>query len=116
MEVKVLVCGSRDFFDYRKMYEVLSGFSSARIIAGACRGADMLAVRIAKELGFSYCEYPANWQKYGRLAGSVRNWHMLQTECPDVVIAFPLGVSRGTWDMVKKAKSEGVAVRVIESN
>lgn len=113
MEIKVLVCGSRHFTDYQQMHAVLSQFSSATIITGGCRGADALAVQVARELGFSYREYPANWKLYGKLAGSVRNWKMLQIETPDVVIAFPKGLSRGTWDMVKKARMEGVPVRIV---
>ena len=33
---------------------------------------------------------------------------------PDLVIAFPLGESKGTRDMIGKAKTAGIEVRVIE--
>ncbi len=49
--------------------------------------------------------YPADWDKHGKAAGSIRNQLMLYETQPHIVLAFPGG--RGTADMVKKAKRRG---------
>jgi hypothetical protein len=80
------------------------------IIYGGAYGADRLAREWAEEhcLG-SEC-YPADWTKYGRAAGPIRNKQMLVEGKPDLVVAFPGGP--GTADMVRQARAAGI--RVIE--
>jgi hypothetical protein len=58
--------------------------------------------------------YPAQWAKYGKKAGTIRNCQMLNEGHPDIVLAFPLPGSIGTWHMVKIAKKAGVGVIVYE--
>jgi len=105
--LRVLVCGGRDYIDKEKVHRVLSLFTNATIISGKARGADSLAATVANELGLPLEEYPANWGRYGKGAGPIRNQEMLDTGI-DLVIAFPGGV--GTHDMKKRAKSENVLV------
>lgn len=60
---------------------------------------------------------PADWNRYGKAAGRIRNQQMLDEGKPDVVIAFvdkPLVESRGTNDMVSRAKKAGLPVYVVE--
>jgi len=55
------------------------------------------------------CEHsPAEWDKFGRRAGPLRNEQMLREGKPDVVVAFPGG--RGTAHMVRIAKEAGIDV------
>ena len=42
-------------------------------VHGACSGVDQTAGRIARQLGFIVTEFPADWKKYGRAAGPIRN-------------------------------------------
>ena len=56
-------------------------------------------------------EYPADWNTLGRKAGHVRNIEMAKNA--DALVACWDGVSRGTEDMIKIARSEGLAVFVI---
>jgi hypothetical protein len=83
-------------------------------IEGKLHGADKIAGRVAKELGFGLCEVPANWGAFGRKAGPIRNRQMLDLK-PDLVIAFHdnLTESRGTADTVREAKRRGIPVEVI---
>lgn len=55
--------------------------------------------------------YPANWLKYGRMAGAMRNQQMLDEEEVDLVVAFPGG--KGTADMVRRARAAGIEVREV---
>ncbi len=68
-----------------------------------------------KACEYSFIEYPADWKRYGRAAGRIRNALMLEYEKPDLVIAFheDLSTSRGTLDMLKRAKLAGIASRVV---
>ena len=58
---------------------------------------------------------PANWVKYGRAAGPIRNRRMLELVPPDLVVAFhdDLESSRGTKDMVIAARQAEIPVRLI---
>lgn len=104
----ILVCGGRDFNDYKRVCEVLDSLEFDRIIHGGARGADMLGDRYAKEKGIERIVYPANWSGLGKRAGYVRNALMLSHGDPDVVVAFPGG--RGTKMMKELAEKAGKEV------
>ncbi len=82
------------------------------IISGAAKGVDSVAIDWAITNWLSFKEFPANWDKYGKAAGPIRNKQMLEEGKPDLVVAFPGG--RGTANMVKLAKEAGVEVIEIE--
>lgn len=84
--------------------------SDAVVIHGDARGADTIAGRLAEESGLRVIAFPAAWGRYGRAAGSLRNAQMLEEGRPDVVYAFAvdLAMSRGTADMVARARRAGV--------
>ena len=111
--MKVLACGGRDFENWNSVFWVLTfldievGIDS--VIHGNAYGADRLAERWAICSGTDWQRVPADWKKYGKRAGPIRNSKMLRFE-PDLVIAFPGG--RGTTDMILQARAKGV--RVIE--
>lgn len=56
--------------------------------------------------------YPADWDKYHRAAGHIRNQQMLAEGKPTLVLAFhhDLAKSKGTKDMVRRALKEGLPV------
>jgi hypothetical protein len=83
------------------------------IINGKAKGADNLASDWAIVNWVPYEEYPANWSKYGRGAGPVRNKQMLDAGI-DLVLAFPVGEARGTRNMIDIAQKAGVEVRIYE--
>ncbi|MBA4319413.1 MAG: hypothetical protein C0412_13515 [Flavobacterium sp.] len=85
------------------------------IISGGARGADTLAVKAAIECGLPFREYPAEWDKYGKKAGVLRNSLMLEVEKPDLVVAFcdDIQKTKGTKDTVTKAMARGIRVMVI---
>ena len=114
--MRVLVCGDRNWEDAQTIRRDLLGFPTGTvIIQGGCRGADRLARRVAEELGLQVEEYPADWRRYGRGAGPVRNQRMLKEGGPDLVLAFhpDLTESKGTKDMVGRARKAGIEVRVL---
>jgi len=69
----------------------------------------------AQERNIPFTEVLAEWDRYGRAAGPLRNKKMLE-EKPDLVVAFTTDIetSRGTANMVKQARQAGIPV-VIKS-
>jgi hypothetical protein len=55
---------------------------------GGAKGADTIAGLIARELGKFVTEFPADWNRYGKGAGPIRNRQMLDEFRPEVVFAF----------------------------
>ena len=110
--MKVLVCGGRDYKDWNFFKEVMLATHRRRqitsIIHGNALGADTMAQIWAEREKIEVTKFQAEWRKYGKRAGPLRNARMLSDGKPDLVIAFPGG--RGTSDMIKQAKAAGVEV------
>ncbi len=109
--MKVLVTGGRSFSNRSLLNEVLFEIHNdspiSLLIHGAAKGADALADAWALDHGVETCPCPPDWRRFGKGAGVIRNAQMLDFG-PDILIAFAGG--RGTADMVRKAKSKGVAI------
>ena len=112
--MKVLVSGSRDYQEVETIYYELDKLKPSAIIQGGARGADEIAAGYAIDHGLPNIEVKANWTILGRAAGSIRNKWMLDFCDPDLVLAFPLEKSVGTWHMVNIAKQAGIPVLVIQ--
>jgi len=112
--MKVLVSGSRFYRDYQKILAVVKSLDIDLLIAGGCRGADTLAVRAARQCGIRYIEYPADWKRFGKSAGPIRNAQILKMEKPDLVLVFheDLAKSKGTRDMISKVIRAGIPYRI----
>ena len=115
--MRVLCCGDRNWKDTELIRHALTGIGMYPIIIeGECEGADLLARNVAEQIGFEVVPFPAQWARYGRSAGPIRNQQMLDEGKPDLVIAFHdnlIGRSRGTKDMVLRAVLAGVPVKVV---
>ncbi|MBI2358623.1 MAG: DUF2493 domain-containing protein [Deltaproteobacteria bacterium] len=111
--MKVLVCGSRDWTDWKAIENRLQTLPPrTTIIAGAARGVDSIAASIGRKLGLEVREFPADWDKFGRSAGYRRNLVMLEQD-PDLVIAFHVGNSPGTAHAIENARKREIPVEVI---
>ena len=107
--MKVLICGSRDWVDTIPIKEVIDALSSgSTVIVGGARGADLIAQNLAEERDdIKIKVFYALWDCWGKRAGYIRNIEMLD-ERPDIVYAFPLGESRGTYLTTGEAKKRGI--------
>lgn len=115
---KIIIAGGRDFMDYnllkKKADKILQEKKVTHkivIISGCARGADTLGLRYASENAFDAEEYPADWDKYGKKAGYMRNVEM--AENADALIAFWDGKSKGTKHMIDIATERNLLIRVI---
>lgn len=121
--MRVLVCGSRHFNDIDLLWKVLDEFADTNaietVIHGDARGADRMAGRWANsryQKDGSYIrewKFPADWNRLGKAAGSIRNRQMLVEGQPDHVIAFLAPNSRGTKNMIDQATKAGIPVTVV---
>lgn len=112
--MRVLVCGSRHFNDYKLLKEVLENYDITEIISGHARGADSLGEVFATEKQIPKRIFPADWDQYGKRAGPIRNTQMLREGLPELVLAFRGPNSRGTQNMIDQARKAGVEVVVVE--
>lgn len=112
---RVLICGDRNWSNRSLIESTILKLKPSLIIEGGANGADFHAREVAKHLAIPFLEFPANWAKYGRAAGPLRNEQMLKEGQPDLVVAFhnDLDSSKGTRNMVNLAFKAGVPVAVI---
>jgi len=116
---RVLVTGSRDWAArttvWNALHSELVQFPDGIIVVhGAARGADDIADRWAwgmRQAGWpvSAEAHPANWDRFGKRAGVVRNQEMVKLGA-DVCHAFPLGKSVGTRHCMARAMAAGIEV------
>lgn len=113
--MRVLVCGGRDFTDREYVYETLDAMHAKTpiscIIHGDAKGADRLGKAWAISRDVPEWGFPAEWKRYGRGAGPIRNAQMLRMGKPDLIVAFPGG--SGTGNMVGLAIHAGIRVELI---
>ena len=121
--LRLLVCGSREWADRdllavtveQAVTEHGRGRPGVVLIHGGARGADRMAGQLARARGWQLEVYLAEWDRYGRSAGVRRNHRMLQAGRPERVLAFTddLSSSRGTADMVRRARAARLPVQVV---
>lgn len=120
MTFHCLIVGSRSYTDYAsfkaKCDALLAEKTDIEIVSGGASGTDAMAERYAHELGCSLQIFPAEWSRYGKRAGYVRNREMhsyISTFPERGVIAFWDGTSRGTAQSFALAKEFDNSIRVV---
>lgn len=118
-----LVVGSRSFSDFSLMKKKLDVFlqnqSKIVIVSGGANGADSLAEQYAKEMEYSAIVFPADWNKYGKSAGYVRNkqMHEFIANFPKRgCVAFWDGKSKGTQHNFKLAEEYSTPLKIVLEN
>lgn len=115
---RVLVCGSRDYEDAARLWQVLDAYYARigprmHVISGGARGADELARQWAVNNRVDHSIYYARWGLDGqRAAGPIRNRRMARKK-PKLVLAFSKDFdnSRGTADMIRVAEKLNIKVK-----
>jgi|SRR5665213_162696 len=106
--MRIIVCGGRTYNDSQLVEAVIYSLPrDAVIVDGGARGADTLANESARRLGRAFHRFHAQWTRYGKAAGKIRNQDMLDAGA-DYVVAFEGG--SGTAHMMGIARAAGITV------
>ena len=127
--IRIIIAGGRTFNDYylltKSFKELLSELredntfekKDVEIISGTANGADKLGEVLAKRVGLKTVRFPANWDKFGKSAGYIRNKEMAVYAKEDgsigVLLSFWDGESKGTKHMIDLANSNGLKVKTV---
>lgn len=113
----IIIAGSREFTNYNILEQKLNFLlqnttDDITIISGTASGADKLGERYAKNHNYNIIKKPANWKKYGKRAGYVRNVEMakIATHC----VVFRVNLSKGSTHMINIAKQKNLVLRVYD--
>ena len=116
---RLVVAGSRNFNDYSLLCttldEVVGELKSeynVTIVSGTANGADKLGEKYAEKHGLKIERHPANWGRYGRGAGPIRNAEMVKES--DGVVVFWNGESSGAKNIIDCAKAENLLIKVVK--
>ena len=106
---RILVTGSRIWDDEDPIFEALVTEHDAILVSGACpRGADAIAERIVSGwAGWTIERHPADWKRYGKRAGFVRNAEMVELGA-DRCVAFIRAGSKGATMCADLAERAGI--------
>jgi hypothetical protein len=126
--MKIIIAGSRNFNNYKLLKNTCSKIinelkynnSKCEIISGNAFGADRLGELFAKENSYNLKIFPANWEKYGKSAGYVRNQQMIEyvKDNPEkgYLIVFWDEKSRGTKNTIDLARKYNIRTYIINFN
>ena len=114
--IRVGVTGGRTYYNYGvigdALYSTLLNINKVGadmfLVVGDAAGADNIALSWAEDFNIKYKRFDADWDKYGKAAGPIRNKEMLLSGI-DKLCAFPGG--NGTAHMTKICREAGIYVR-----
>lgn len=110
--MRTIIAGSREGANINHIYDAVekSGITPTVVISGTARGVDRLGEEWAKDNSVPIERYPADWDKYGKKAGYLRNSQM--AEIAEALIAIWDGISPGTENMISLATKKKIFVYV----
>lgn len=105
--MRVIIAGSRDIENYILVVQAIeeSGFDITEVVCGEARGVDKLGKLWAKEAGIPVKSFPADWGRYKKRAGPIRNEQM--AKYGDALVVVTRGTP-GTKDMINRAVAHGL--------
>lgn len=111
--MKLAIIGSRIFNDYKLLQETLELYKHkiTLVVSGAAKGADSLGEKWALKNNIQTLIFPAEWDKYGKRAGYIRNEDIIKN-C-DCCIAFWDGKSTGTKHSISLCKKYDKPCKII---
>ena len=112
--MNIAIIGSRKFSNYSFMKNSILNIVKIEdidyVVSGGAKGADTLGELFAKEYNLKTMIFKPEWNKYGKAAGVIRNTDIVRNA--DIIIAFPMGSSKGTYDSIHKARKSHKTVYI----
>jgi hypothetical protein len=105
--MRVIIAGSRSITDY-KLVELAvthSGYKIQCVISGTAHGVDKLGEKWAELHNACILRMPADWMKFGKAAGMIRNGEM--AKIADAAVILHDGSSKGTKNMIERMEKLG---------
>jgi len=111
--MRVIIAGSRSITDQATVDAAVeaSGFLITEVVSGTARGVDRLGEAWAQARSIPIVRFPADWDKYARAAGPIRNRQM--AEYGEALIVVMVPKSRGSLNMVQTMKKFGKPSSVV---
>jgi hypothetical protein len=113
--MELIIAGYRKFQNYpllrEKVLRLTQGHTIATILSGKCEGTDSLGERFAKEFEIPVDPYPADWNRFGKAAGPIRNGQMVKNATHAIVFDHPL--ARGSKDLIRQANAIQLPLRIV---
>lgn len=119
--VRIIIAGTRSFDNYALLRKTMCSLfgqvppSQMEIVSGHCpTGADSLGELFARRNNIRLTLFPADWAKYGKAAGPIRNRQMAEYAASDgYCVIFWDGKSRGSRNMAAEAKNAGLKTKIV---
>jgi hypothetical protein len=110
--VRTIIAGGRSVTNYRHLDTALNmcGWIPSVVLCGGAKGIDTMGAEWADSENIPIEYYLADWDKYGRKAGMIRNAEMANHA--EALIAVWDGESKGTANMINIAKARKLKVYV----
>lgn len=120
--VNVMVCGSRTIIDKEWIFSQIEQFwywnlacySDMTLIEGEARGVDKISKEYAENNEWGVKSFPADWNKFGKSAGYIRNEEMVKA-CDCCLILWD-GKSKGTAHDIKLCEKHNKPYQVVIYN
>lgn len=113
---KVIIAGSRTFTNFKflttQLDHLLSQQSNITIITGMAKGTDTLAVEYANLRNYPIIKMPADWNKFGKSAGYIRNIEM--AKIADACVCFWDSKSKGTEHMISQSQKFKLKLKIVK--
>lgn len=112
MGVKTIIAGSRGITEAWTVEMAVrqSMLDVSEVVSGGANGVDKLGEKWAADHDVPCRVFPADWDTHGKAAGPIRNSEM--AEYAEALVAVWDGKSRGTKDMIDKAKKKNLLTYV----
>ena len=97
----------------QRLKETYGELNNLEIVQGGANGVDALALQYAQENHIPYKTFNADWNKYNRAAGPIRNEQM--AKYGEVLIAFKNQEhpTRGTENMIQTATKYNLKIFIV---
>lgn len=115
--LRIIIAGSRSVKRTKSSVAAVqraidsTGWEPSVILSGCAEGADRVGEIWAKQNNVEVHEYPADWERYGKRAGMLRNVEMSNNA--DALIALWDGESPGTKNMISVAKKRNLLTHIV---
>ena len=115
--MKCIIAGSRNIANYGFIEQSFLKCSWSdkivEIVSGTARGVDNLGEQLAEKFGLEVTKFPADWQRFGKRAGHLRNADMAKyTDIAIVVMSY--GGTNGSLNMIENMRKLGKPCLVFE--